>query len=88
MAERKSKKEPTFEEGLAQLEKIASQMEKNELPLDQLLKLYEQGMALSKMLSEKLTTAQNQLQILSLNSDNNMLEVSEAPQNGGYEDEL
>ena len=41
------KKTPSFEEGLERLEAIAGQMERGELPLDELLKLYEEGMKLS-----------------------------------------
>ena len=44
----------TFEEGLERLEQIAGQMERNELPLDELLKLYEEGMKLSGELNQKL----------------------------------
>ena len=41
------KKTVTFEQGLERLELIAGQMEKSDLPLDELLKLYEEGMKLS-----------------------------------------
>ena len=50
----KKTKSLTFEEGLERLEQIAGQMERNELPLDELLKLYEEGMKLSGELNQKL----------------------------------
>lgn len=56
MASRKTKT-PTFEEGLERLENIASQMERGELPLDELLKLYEEGLKLSDELNQKLDAA-------------------------------
>ncbi len=55
------KKTSTFEEGLERLETIASQMERGELPLDELLKLYEEGMKLSKELSQKLDAANSRM---------------------------
>ena len=48
------KKTVTFEQGLERLELIAGQMEKSDLPLDELLKLYEEGMKLSAELTSKL----------------------------------
>ena len=43
-----------FEEGLKRLEDIAQQMEKGDQPLDELLKLYEEGTKLSAELAGKL----------------------------------
>ena len=54
MAPRKTAKAPTFEEGLKRLEEIAQMMEKGELPLDELLKLYEEGVKLPGELGQKL----------------------------------
>ena len=38
---------PKFEECLQRLEKIVDQLEKGEIPLEQALKLFEEGIALS-----------------------------------------
>lgn len=54
MAGRKTEKAMTFEQGLERLETIAGQMERSELPLDELMKLYEEGMKLSRELTQKL----------------------------------
>ena len=51
------KKAVSFEEGLERLENIAEQMERGELPLDEVLKLYEEGMKLSGELNLKLEAA-------------------------------
>ena len=51
------KKAPSFEEGLERLENIAEQMERGELPLDEVLKLYEEGIKLSGELNLKLEAA-------------------------------
>ena len=63
------KKTPTFEEGLERLENIASQMERSELPLDELLKLYEEGMKLSAELNQKLEVASNRMMEVRLGRD-------------------
>ena len=62
MAARKAAKAMTFEEGLERLEGIAVQMEKSELPLDELLKLYEEGMKLSAELTHKLDEIDGRMQ--------------------------
>ncbi|MDD3334152.1 MAG: exodeoxyribonuclease VII small subunit [Eubacteriales bacterium] len=54
MASKSTKKEPTFEEGLGQLENMAEQMERSDLPLEELMKLYESGVQLANQLSDKL----------------------------------
>ncbi len=51
------KKEPSFEQQLAQLEALADQMETGELPLDELLRAYEEGMKLSSALKRRLSEA-------------------------------
>lgn len=61
------KKTPTFEEGLERLEAIASQMERGELSLDELLKLYEDGMKLSAELTQKLDEANGRMQEVRMN---------------------
>jgi exodeoxyribonuclease VII small subunit len=38
----------TFEEAMAQIDKIIQQLESSDIPLDQMIALYEKGMALSK----------------------------------------
>ena len=58
-----AKKKPvTFEQGLERLELIAGQMEKSDLPLDELLKLYEEGMKLSAELTQKLDEIDGRMQ--------------------------
>lgn len=54
MASKSTKKPPTFEAGLEQLEQMAAKMEAPDLPLEELMKLYEDGMALVQTLSQKL----------------------------------
>ena len=62
MATRKTSKAMSFEEGLSRLEAIAEEMERGEKPLDDLLKLYEEGVKLSNELTQKLEAAEGRMQ--------------------------
>ena len=51
----------TFESALERVEQIAAQMERNDLPLDQLVVVYEEGLRLVKFCSERLEEAEKRL---------------------------
>ena len=63
------KKTISFEEGLERLESIAVQMERGELPLDELMKLYEEGIKLSGELNQKLDAASSRMMEVRLDRD-------------------
>lgn len=63
------KKTISFEEGLERLESIAVQMERGELPLDELMKLYEEGIKLSSELNQKLDAASSRMMEVRLGRD-------------------
>ena len=69
LAARKTSKAMSFEEGLGRLETIAEQMERGELPLDDLLKLYEEGVKLSADLTSKLESAEGRMQEIISDAD-------------------
>lgn len=69
MAVKKTAKAMTFEQGLERLEGIAGEMERSELPLDELLKLYEEGMKLSAELTRKLDEIDGRMQEVQLGKD-------------------
>ncbi len=50
-----------FEDRLEALEKLTEQMEEGKLGLDELLKLYEQGMVLAEGLKKELAMAESTL---------------------------
>ena len=54
-----------FEELLERLEQIVSDMEAAELPLEKLLSSYEEGMRLVKACGDRLTDAEQKVEILS-----------------------
>lgn len=63
----------TFEQALTKLEQIVAQLEKEDVPLEQMLTFYQEGMELSKICSDKLQHAEEKMtQIL---NDNNKRET-------------
>ncbi len=58
----------TFEEALAQLEKIVKQLESGDTTLDESVKLFEKGIKLSELCSNYLKQAQQKVEIL-INND-------------------
>lgn len=56
-----TKKEIPFDEAMLQLENIVRQLEQGDVPLENAIELYQKGMELSKLCSEKLQSAEKQL---------------------------
>jgi exodeoxyribonuclease VII small subunit len=57
-------KAPSFEDALQQLEQIVQKLEKGELPLEESLKLYEEGIRLSRLCHGKLEEAEGKIEML------------------------
>ena len=55
---------PKFEDCLQQLEKIVEQLERGDLPLEQSLKLFEEGVRLSNSCRQELESAEGKVEIL------------------------
>lgn len=55
---------PTFEESLKKLETIVDQLEKGDLPLEDSLKLFEEGVGLSAVCKQELDAAEGKVQAL------------------------
>jgi exodeoxyribonuclease VII small subunit len=53
-----------FEEALNKLEKIVSKLEKGDIPLEESLKLFEEGIRLSRLCSQKLDEAEKRVEVL------------------------
>jgi len=63
------KKDPqTFEAALERVEKIAAEMETGELPLEQLVVVYEEGLRLIQFCSARLEEAEKRLQTITRNA--------------------
>jgi exodeoxyribonuclease VII small subunit len=57
-------KPKTFESSLEELERIVRELEQGELPLEQSLELFEQGVKLSRECQERLSQAERRIEIL------------------------
>ena len=55
---------PTFEAALARLEQIVQRLEKGELALEESLRLYEEGVGLSRVCHAKLEEAEGKIELL------------------------
>ena len=64
MAKKLAEKEPSFEAGLAELEKIVEELEDGELPLEKSLTLFEKGVKLSDSCRKQLQEAESKVEIL------------------------
>ena len=60
--DRKGKK--TFENALSQLESIVARLENGDLPLEESLKLFEEGIKLTRFCNQKLNEAQKKVEVL------------------------
>ncbi|MBN8584963.1 MAG: exodeoxyribonuclease VII small subunit [Ignavibacteria bacterium] len=59
MAQKKIKNtEPSFEDSFSRLEKILEQLESDECTLEETIKLYEEGLNLTKICYDKLNNAE------------------------------
>ncbi len=61
---KKSDDTPKFEECLRRLEEIVEQLEKGDIPLEQSLALFEEGMKLSQSCRTELEAAEGKVEIL------------------------
>ncbi len=71
MAEEKVKKnkEQSFEQNLARLDEIIRLLEKDSVPLDQLIGLYEEGVGLLRLCNGQLEDAQQKVKMLQISPD-------------------
>jgi len=60
----KAPKAPTFEDSLAELEKIVANMEAGQLPLEESLAAYKRGTDLLKFCQQKIQDAESQVRVL------------------------
>ena len=60
-------KQANFENSLKELENIVENMEHQELPLEEALKQFERGVALTRQCQDALQTAEQKVKIISQN---------------------
>ncbi len=61
--------EKKFEAALTRLEEIVQELEKGDIPLDQSLKLFEEGIKLSRICNRQLEDAERKVEILMKDKD-------------------
>ena len=59
----------TFEQSLNDLETIVKKLEDGDLPLEESLKLFEEGVKLSRECRERLTSAERRIEVLRKDAD-------------------
>jgi exodeoxyribonuclease VII small subunit len=69
---KKETDEGSFDESLRRLEKIVEQMEQGDIPLEESLKLYEEGIILSKACAQKLQQAELTIKRLGKDLEGNL----------------
>jgi exodeoxyribonuclease VII small subunit len=78
---------PNFEAQLASLERIVRELERGELPLEQSLELFEQGVRLSRECQERLNEAERRIEVLLRGGDGSTIavpfEADEPPEDEG-----
>ncbi len=73
------KEELNFEELIVKLEEITNKLEKEQLSLDESVKLFEEGIELSKKCDSKLEDAEKRITVL-INQDNEIKEENFSPE--------
>lgn len=69
MDERDGQGELRFEDGMAALEELVGRLESGELTLEDALVAFEQGVALVRVLNERLTSAEQRIELLVRGAD-------------------
>jgi len=64
--------EKKFETALARLEELVQELEKGDLPLEQSLRLFEEGIKLSRICNKCLEDAERKVEILLKDKDGNI----------------
>ena len=64
--------EKSFEASLNELERIVKKLEDGDMPLEESLKLFEDGVRLSRECRERLTNAERRIEVLMKESDGSM----------------
>ncbi len=72
------KKEITFEEAIEKLENIVNSLENGDFPIEESLKLYEEGIKLVNICTSKINNIEKSIKILT-NSDGELVEEDFLP---------
>ena len=73
--------EKPFETSLTELEAIVAKLENGDLPLEESLDLFEQGIKLSRECRERLSKAERRIEVLLKDADGNLSANEMQPEN-------
>ena len=73
-----------FEQGLSRLDEIIGMLERDNVPLDELMKLYEEGVGLLRCCNEQLERAEQTVQVLTLSPDASKVYLQDFNEMGEY----
>ena len=76
-------KKPDFERSLARLEEVVRRLESPQLSLDEAMKLFEEGVALSRECQKQLEEAEGKVEILLKKADGKLLAEPFEPEGEG-----
>ena len=76
-------KEKAFEKALVELEEIVNRLEQGDLPLEEALQLFEEGVKLSRYCHTKLDEAQKRVEIVLKDENGKMATRPFEPAEGG-----
>jgi exodeoxyribonuclease VII small subunit len=79
-------KAKTFEEALRELEEIVNRLEQGDLPLEETLQFFEEGVKLSRYCHTKLDEAQKRVEILLKDESGKVIAQSFEPAEDGGDD--
>jgi exodeoxyribonuclease VII small subunit len=78
--------EPTFEEALGQLESLVARLEGGDLPLEEALRTFEEGIRLARLCAARLEDAEQRVRLLAQGPDGTETEIPFAPRHDGATD--
>lgn len=79
----KATKAPDFEKALGELEQLVERLERGDLPLDEALRTFERGVALTRQCQEALKATQARVEILAARGDGTSVEPFEPDDDAG-----
>jgi exodeoxyribonuclease VII small subunit len=82
----RNSKVPDFEQALTELEALTERLERGDLPLDEALRLFERGVALTRHCQSSLQAAQQKVEILLKRGGELQAEAFEEPDEEGPAD--
>ncbi|MDQ0088211.1 exodeoxyribonuclease VII small subunit [Paenibacillus anaericanus] len=83
----KQEKQINFEDAMNQLEDVVSQLENGDVPLEKAIDLFQKGMQLSQLCSQKLAQVERKIEMI-VENDGDIEKKSFAPQSEESGDSL